>query len=293
MIAFSLREIYHSINDLEKEEHSVHPTLQQIKESMPVFQQTYPEDVCLLLGNKEGEYLEYLPGKTIDIKVKVGGKIIETVPSWKALQDGKPRRQENGPENFGFPYISIVQPIFDGREVIGVLSALVSHQKVAILRNSASQLASAVHEMSATTGEITVASSDVATQLQELSEQSEAIKKDVDKINTILLLVKEIAVQSNILGINAAIEAARSGEHGRGFAVVANEIRKMADNSNKRAAEIESQLHVIKSAVEQMHHSTGQIAAFTEEHTSSMQELSATYEKIDKTADDLMKVSKV
>ncbi|OES45561.1 methyl-accepting chemotaxis protein [Domibacillus iocasae] len=269
----------------------MHPTLQQIKETMPMFQSTYPEDACLLLGNTEGEYVQYLPGKTIDIKGEIGKKFPDSVPSFKTLKDGKPRREENGPENFGFPYISITQPIFDGNEIIGVLSALISHQKVATLRSSATELASAVQKMSAMTEEMTDASSDVSTRLQQLSEQSEAIKQDVASIGTILSLVKEVAVQSNILGINAAIEAARSGEHGRGFSVVANEIRKMADNSSKRTVEIEKQLDVIKKAIDQMNESTSQIAAFTQEHNASMQELNATYERINKTADDLSKIS--
>ncbi|MFP6250948.1 methyl-accepting chemotaxis protein TlpB [Helicobacter pylori] len=115
---------------------------------------------------------------------------------------------------------------------------------------------------------------------EELSSKVEQLSRNADDVKSILDIINDIADQTNLLALNAAIEAARAGEHGRGFAVVADEVRNLARRTQKSLAEINSTIMVIVQEINDVSSQMNLNSQKMERLSDMSKSVQETYEKM-------------
>lgn len=139
-------------------------------------------------------------------------------------------------------------------------------QRVIEINIALERAVAAVEELSASSQEIVAFSNEAANIAKNTS-------REVERTSDILEIIRRVSRQSNLLGLNAAIEATRAGEFGRGFSVVASEVRKLAEESNKSTLKIESMINKFCDSVDQVLKNAEQSKIITHEQAGATQEI--------------------
>lgn len=225
--------------------------LQSFIEVAPYMSSLTVNDVAIAICDRE-KYIAFYPGKAISFPVKSGDKLKKETAVYRCMEKGQPVSERMGKELFGFPYIGIATPLFHESKIVGGIVFLQSTEHEERLLEMAETISRGI-------GKLKASSENVVKEAERLSGTGEALEimskealSYADTTEEITSVIKRISSQSNLLGLNASIEAARSGQIGKGFAVVAEEIRKLAVSSNESIVNIEKILKDIKEINEKI-----------------------------------------
>jgi methyl-accepting chemotaxis protein len=154
-------------------------------------------------------------------------------------------------------------------------------QNVQTVAASAEELSASVAEIAQQVSHANQASHSAVEHSHRTNEEISQLSKEADSIGTVVALISDIAEQTNLLALNATIEAARAGEAGKGFAVVASEVKSLASQSANAADEIQSKITAMQNATSSAVQSISTITGVIEELSQGSTSIAAAVEEQD------------
>ncbi|AOZ92697.1 methyl-accepting chemotaxis protein [Paenibacillus crassostreae] len=265
-------------------------SLETVVAMVPILKAAVPAELSIAICDTE-KFIAYWPGENIDLKICVGQSLQQEEPLSQAIREDIALRSEVSAAFYGFEFTGTATPLHDSNgHVIGGIAIQLRKQSelIAIAEQMSSSLTQATNQLSEVTeGSVVLAES--AMQLLTLAHRTAEHVNEADKVVSI---VRRVADQTHLLGINAAIEAAHAGDRGRGFGIIADEIRKLSNGTLTSTNSIQDTLKTFEEAINGMRVSIESMTATIERQSTSSRQIFEFIEEVHRMSEQLNQFAK-
>ena len=247
------------------------------------------DDLAVAISDREN-VIKCVSGENVPLRVEEGQLLTDELALFQAIKQEEKVTVYIPKDIYGIPMTATSMPIIDeDGEIIGAVATIKNIGDREELHGMIQTLADSLNEMSQTTTQISSSAEKIAFSGEEIVSYVNNTIAKTRETDQVVRFVQQVAKQTNLLGLNAAIEAARAGDAGRGFQVVAEEIRKLAISSNESVDKIASVLKEIQASVTKMLQMVEKNGSLTQNQASGTQEITAKISELSGLADKLNK----
>lgn len=225
--------------------------LQKFVEVVPIIKDALGLDIMMSVTDGY-KFLGYWRGDKMVANIHVGDPLSHDDPMWRSFNTGEKIVSIMPAGVYGFEFRAITIALKDGNEIVGTMGIAISLENETFTKEASNKLLASIEKVQSEVDEI-YKDNDISKNIAEdIMNSTDNLLASVTEIQKFAQDIQNISTKTNMLSLNASIEAARSGETGRGFAVVAEEMRKLANDTKESSAKILEVLNGLVGSVTKM-----------------------------------------
>lgn len=267
-------------------------TLQFLLEFAPTLKKLFSSDVSISISDKEKVIIS-LGSQELGIADMSDIPLKPTDPMPDVMKNNRTLVMDIPKEAYGIAVKTVMVPVTNrSRKVVGCIGISASRNNQVNLIEIAEKFAASSEEIGAASEQLASSATILSDTMNEVAVAQENLSNQVENTTKILDMINNVAKNTRILGFNAGIEAARSGEHGKGFSVVAKEITKLADQSAESVNEIRQLLESMKEKVTLVTKNVSETINLSENQATAIVDISTSIQQLTEVAETIDELAK-